>query len=616
MHIPAILLLCSGLTSAASAGGEARVVVENARSPYHIVVGVDATMQDYHAAELLQRYVHQMTGTRLRLVSDDNVLSDAEIIVGFNRHTRKLAPHLKREDFAAEEFLLKTTDGHLVIVGGSPRGVLYGVNSLLIEVWGCRWFSPTHRRIPHYDRLTLPPLDWRYRPPFEWRNVEYQSAKDVDWTFHNFAHQEVHRTQAGWPPKGWRQTGPARACFVHTMPSLVPKDRYIADHPDYFWPRGGEAAELGPARNAGVIGVCVTHPDVAQIVAERLLQLRRTAPEGDVWYILSSGDNNDWCECERCQAWLRQEMGGKLPPPHPKWGAGASWPYGALWLDFARRVSRIVSKHPNPPKVGMLAYGDTPVPPARPVMHPDLCVMYAAHEQQAFRPLNDPGQVVPGRLGGWLKSAGTVYQWIYTMNYHLWWFMHPIDGHMAGDMRYLRDMGVKGIFAEGNAAPSGRYAGDMSELHAYLFARLMWNPDLDWRQQRREFCAAYYGDAAGAVIEQYLDDRFAQFAKSGQSGAVGMTEAHFAWITPVMFDRWYGYLDEAAALAETDEQKKEVGVVRLAVQFTQANLVKDPAERKAALQRYVDTVKQLIGNPAVSMTQHHHVWAQGEGLKW
>ena len=91
-----LLLICIALTSAAIARGEAWVVAEDGRSPYHIVVAVDATMQDYHAAELLQRYVHQMTGTRLRLVSDDNVLSDAEITVGFNRHTRKLAPHLKR----------------------------------------------------------------------------------------------------------------------------------------------------------------------------------------------------------------------------------------------------------------------------------------------------------------------------------------------------------------------------------------------------------------------------------------------------------------------------------------------------------------------------------------
>ncbi len=611
-----LLLLWIGGWSVSSARAEEWVLVEDGQSPYHIVVAVDATMQDYHAAELLQRYLQEMTGVELSIVSDDNALGETEIIVGFNRHAGMLAPHLKRADFSSEDFLLKTFAKRLVIVGGSPRGVLYGVNSLLTEQWGCRWFTAWHRRIPKHDRLMIPSLDVRYEPPFEWRNVEYLSAKDVDWTFHNFAHQEVHRNQAGWPQKGWRRTGPARHCFVHTMPRLVAKKKFLKDHPDYFWPREGGPRRSGPPSQANNIGVCVTHPDVARIVAETLLELRRTVPEGDVWYVLSSADNNDWCECERCRAWLQNEMGGTLPPPHPTWGAGASWPYGALWLDFSRRVTEILANQPDPPKVGMLAYGDTPVPPTKPLMNEDLCVVYAAHEQQALRPLQDPGQVIPRRLAGWVKSAGTVYQWLYTVNYNHWWFMHPTDAFIAEDLRYLRDMGVKGIFAEGNSAVSGRYAGDMSELHSYLWARLMWNPDLDWRQERRAFCAAYYGDAAGAVVEQYLDDRHAAFLKSSPPGAMGMNKKHFEWITPQMFERWHGYLERAEALADTEEHKKEVRVARLSVHFTQAQLVNDPAKRKEALQRYVDAVRGLIGNPAISMSQHHDAWARQAGLNW
>ncbi len=616
MRTTTLLLLCIVLCLASSAPGAEWVLVENGQSPCHIVVAVDASVQDFHAAELLQRTIQEMTGAELSIVSDDNALGETEIIVGFNRHVRMLAPHLQRADFGPEEFLLKSIEGRLVIVGGSPRGVLYGVNSLLTEQWGCRWFTAWHRRIPKHDRLAMPSLDVRYEPPFEWRNVEYLSAKDVEWTFHNFAHQEVHRHQAGWAQKGWRRTGPARHCFVHTMPRLVPKETYLKDHPDYFWPREGGPRRSGPSSQANNIGVCVTHPDVARIVGDAILKLRRTVPEGDVWYVLSSADNNDWCECERCQAWLRNELGGSLPPPHPTWGAGANWPYGALWLDFARRVQDVLANHPDSAKVGMLAYGDTPVPPAKPPMHKDLCVVYAAHQQQAFRPLQDPGQVVPRRLAGWVQSAGTVYQWLYTMNFGHWWFMHPTDGFIAKDLRYLRDVGVKGIFAEGNSAVSGRYAGDMSELHGYLWARLMWNPDLDWREERRGFCAAYYGGAAGAVIEDYLDDRHAAFLKSGGPGANGMDEAHFAWIKPSMFERWHAYLDRAEALADTEEHKKEVRVARLAVQFTQAQLVQDPDERKAALHNYVDAVRGLVGNPAISMSQHHDAWARQAGLKW
>ena len=472
-------------------------------------------------------------------------------------------------------------------------------------------------RIPKYQRLTLESIEMRYQPPFEWRNVEYEAAKDVDWTFHNFAHQEVHQTkQSGWAEKGWRRAGPAQRCFVHTMPGLVPADRYRQDHPDWFWPREGGPDRTGPAGNARTPGVCVSHPDVAQVVADALLDLRRTTPEGDVWYILGGGDYNDWCECARCQAWLRKEMGGTLPPAHPQWGAGGNWPYGALWLDFAQRVTDILAKHLNPPKVGMLAYGDTPVPPAQPTMHKDLCVIYAQHGRPQFRPLGEPDQRVPHRLEGWTNSAGTVYMWLYTMNFERWCFVHPTGAFIGDNMRYLRRMGVKGVFAEGNASVSGRYAGDMNELHAYLYARLMWNPDLDWRQQRREFCAAYYGQEAGAAVEEYLDDRHAELLKSAVRGSMGMGKEYFQWITPQMFERWYAHLDRAQALAVDEEHKKNVGVARLAIQFTEAHLVTDPDKRKEALQAYIDATRKLIGNPAMTLREHHHTWAARQGLRW
>lgn len=611
-------LLCSALVPARSARGEELVIVQDAGTDHHIVVAVEATIQDYHAAQLLQRYVKQITDVEVPIISDDNAPGEAEIVIGFNRHTRELAPDLKRQAFGPEAFLIRTVDRHLLIVGGAPRGVLYGVNSLLTDEWGCRWFTPRHAMVPRRQRLALGPVRRNYRPPFTWRNVEYLGSRDVDWTFHNFLHQEVHRHgQSGWPEKGWRRTGPAMRCFVHTMPGLLPAGELRPDHPDYFWPREGGPPRSGPPSQGRRVGACVTHPEVAQLTARAVMQRRAGHPEGDVWYILSAGDYNDWCECERCRQWLRREAGGTLPAPHPQWGAGANWPYGSMWLDFAARVSGILSAHPQPPRVGMVAYGYTPVPPTNPTMHPDLCVIYAPHDQQTFRPLRDPRQVVPVRLAGWLRSAGTVYQWLYTMNYgSSWWFIHPVDGFIADDLRYLRRMGVKGVFAEGNAGVSGTHAGDMSELHAYLFARLMWDPDLDWRRERRAFCAAYYGPEAGAVIEAYLDDRHAAVVKSDQGGRVGMEREHFEWVTPTMIARWYALLDRAEALADNDEHRKQVRVARLAVQFTEASLLKDPDQRKEALQAYVRAVRGLIGNPAMNLREHHHTWAAREGLTW
>ena len=106
----------------------------------------------------------------------------------------------------------------------------------------------------------------------------------------------------------------------------------------------------------------------------------------------------------------------------------------------------------------------------------------------------------------------------------------------ADDLRYLRDAGITGIFAQGNqqAVYGKRFDGEMNELRAYLLARLLWNPDLDWRRERREFCAAYYGAEAGRVIEQYLDDLRDQFVKHDAEcfATIADYPSMLGWITP------------------------------------------------------------------------------------
>ena len=66
--------LCTGiwLSLAGTAPAQDLVLVEDGKSPYRIMVAVDATMQAYYAAQQLQRYVKEMTGAELPIVGDDN----------------------------------------------------------------------------------------------------------------------------------------------------------------------------------------------------------------------------------------------------------------------------------------------------------------------------------------------------------------------------------------------------------------------------------------------------------------------------------------------------------------------------------------------------------------
>ena len=583
------------------------VLVENGKSPYCIVIGADATMQDHYAAQQLQQYVEQMTGFKLPILADDSRPIDTEIIIGFNRHFDQLSLEVTKNSFGPEEFLIKTVGRTLVIVGGTPRGVPYGVNSLLTDEWGCRWFTPLLKRIPQHERLTLPKTDRRYTPPFEWRNTFFWSSRDSEWAFHNYQH---NRYTALRPEQGWN--GALASNVAHTARTLLSPEKYLEDHPDWFWiGKDNENRSNAWARDHGWIGFCLTHPEVTKTAAQNLLAHREDINRNNQFFVISAMDSGDWCECESCRAWHQREIGSNLPAD------SAYWPHGALWLDFAARIHEQIKDEPSAPKIMVLAYGYSPVPPAKPAGHQDLGVLYAEIVADQFHPLDRTSTATfQERLTGWQRSVGTAYVWLYQVNYNKWAFVHPNMHVFAENFRYLRKVGVKGVFAQGNQMDNSgqRFDGEMNELRAYLLARLLWNPDLDWRQERREFCAAYYGEKSGAVVEQYLDDVRKAFVEQGVHGAQSVPVDRFKWITPEMFARWYAIMDKAESLAEDDEHKRLIRISRLPIQFTEASITEDPAKRKVMFQAYLDNARSLGAAQHINEGKNHDNWAQEMGL--
>ncbi|WP_289460343.1 hypothetical protein, partial [Klebsiella pneumoniae] len=84
-----------------------------------------------------------------------------------------------------EEFWLRKDAQNLYIVGGSPRGALYGVYTLLRDYWGCRWYTPEVSKIPQTPSLNLPELDLRQTPAFEYRETYFPAAIDLLWVVRN-----------------------------------------------------------------------------------------------------------------------------------------------------------------------------------------------------------------------------------------------------------------------------------------------------------------------------------------------------------------------------------------------------------------------------------------------
>src|SRR5262245_13385698 len=136
MH-PVLLLLATPPVLQSPAAADL-LLADNKRSTYSIVLAADAAPATKHAAEELARFLEQITGAHLALVTDQTSPVRHEILVGPSRRLEHLS--LKHGDLGDEGYLLRTVGERLVITGATPRGTLYGVYGLLEEHLGCRWF--------------------------------------------------------------------------------------------------------------------------------------------------------------------------------------------------------------------------------------------------------------------------------------------------------------------------------------------------------------------------------------------------------------------------------------------------------------------------------------------
>jgi len=128
------------LSAPTNAAQKPLTLVKQGKSTYAICVSETASPSEKHAAEELQKFVEEMSGARLPIVSDAGKAEGDLVVVGNSKLIQQLALKVPFERLGAEGFALRTAGNHVVIAGGRQRGTLYGVYTFL-EKLGCRWFK-------------------------------------------------------------------------------------------------------------------------------------------------------------------------------------------------------------------------------------------------------------------------------------------------------------------------------------------------------------------------------------------------------------------------------------------------------------------------------------------
>ena len=445
-----------------------------------IRVAAGATVAEQTAAAELQTYVGKIIGVAPNLVPEarESARTTGGIYVGWTAFAR--AHGIDLESLKAEEWIIRTEDGNLLLTGGRPRGTLYAVYHFLEDDLGVRWWSPWEETVPQQADLRLQALARRGKPVLAYRDIYMLYGNDEGaFAARNRLNREGdHRIAARYG--GCRDYGPPY--HVHTFYLYIKPSKYFETHPEYF-------SLIKGKRVAGRHQLCLSNPELRDLFVEKLrafiraseAKARETGAPPPVVYDISQNDWGGACQCERCQAIVKRE------------GSEAG-----LLLDFINEIAaRIEPEFPDV-FIDTLAYQYTQDPPRHIKARDNVIIRLCDTGSNATFPITAE-ENAPFRhfVLAWENIAANLRIWDYAVTYQApRGLPYPSEDTYAADFRFYAEHHVEGVFTELEFP----VLADIRELKVWMMMKLLEDPYRDPVALRQEFCRGYYGAAGGAVL--------------------------------------------------------------------------------------------------------------------
>ena len=492
------------------------------KSDYQIVVPAQADSVEIKAAKQLQYYLGEMSGVALPIVEEISFKGNNAVFIGKTDYANSLkidVNQLKEDGYA-----YKYDGNKFAVVGGSGKGVLYGIYDLL-ESLGFRKYTSDYTYIPKKNAIALPG-DIVYVPKIVFRTTSYSDTRNPEYTDW---HKLSSRNEWG--------------LFVHTFDKLVPPTEFFETHPEYYALRNGKRL---PTQ------LCLSNPEVADLLIKNLKKEIDKKPDLKYWSV-SQSDNDKACTCDACVK-LNETYGGD-----EKRHSGAM-------IYF---VNKVAKEFPNK-MISTLAYWYTRKAPDNIKPEPNVNIMLCNIESERHNPVFETDTAFSHDLENWGKLADDILIWDYNIQFSNMVSPFPNIHTIKPNLDFFTKNHVNAFFMQANS----QVGGEMAELKAYLISKLLWNPDIDDNEIIDDFMTGYYGDA-GIYIRQYIEALNKSLHESKQRLNIfgSPEEAKETYLSAAMIEEYNQLFDKAEKLVEKDaELLKRVQIARLPVMYAQVQI--------------------------------------------
>ena len=536
-----------------------QVLFENGKTEYSIIIGSDASESEKWAANELQHWLKEISGATFPVKSDKGINNGKEIIVGYNSRSAALLPEeFKKPADKDEIFHYQNYGSSVLLWGGKERGTMYAVFSFLENELGCRWYTPSVTVVPKREKFSFRYLNHAESPTLQVRNDFYYEAFNPVWAARNKMNGTLGFNKTTPQPGGTENYW-----SVHTFYPLMPPAEFYDKHPEYY-------SLIDGKRIHDHAQLCLTNPDVLNIITERLKKQMRENPE----YLIYDVSQNDWrnpCQCDKCQAIAKKE-GSESGP--------------VIW--FVNQVAdRIKDEFPDK-YVGTLAYQYTRNPPLNVVPRENVVVRFCSIEccfAHDFKSCPENREFMKD-LEGWAAVAPHMYIWDYVVNFSHYIMPYPNFNVIQPNIKTFLENKSIGIMEQ--AAYQSR-GGEFAELRAYLISKLLWNVNVDAEEVINDFMFGYYG-RSGQYVREYFDFLHSRLTPE--------THIHLG-LRPddVLFSGDFvseaeKIFDNAEKVADNDEIKHRVEMARLPLMYLKCKRTPNEAIYDGTYERFNQIVKR------------------------
>ncbi|MGV8827303.1 MAG: DUF4838 domain-containing protein [Breznakibacter sp.] len=501
-------------------------LVQKGKSRSTIVVAGDGV--DQQAAVLLQDFFKRLSGAVLPIKQDVQP-NKGDVVIGT----------LHNDGVEEDGFHLSTMDGILRISGGTGKGVLYGVVTLLEKYWGVDYFGEHEFSVPHRTDLSLPKLDLIDNPAFRYRQTQ----------FYGMANDSLYKI--------WRRLESPNEVFaanywVHTFDKLLPSDEFGQSHPEYY------AFFKGKRHPGKASQWCLTNPALFEIVSRRIDSIFIAHPDKHIISVSQNDGNYTNCTCPNCKAIDDHE--------------------GAFSGSLITFINKLAARFPDK-EFSTLAYLYTMNPPkhVKPLPNVNIMLCDIDCDREVSLTENASGQYFMKAMAGWSAITNNIFVWDYGINFDNYLAPFPNFHILQDNIRLFMQHHATMHFSQ----IGGSRGGDFAELRAYLVAKLMWNPEADVDSLMNHFLSGYYG-AAAPYLYQYIKVMEGALIGSGQRLWIydsPVSHKH-GMLKPALMRRYNHLFDGAEAAVGSDTiLLKRVQRARLPLQYSELEIARTEQEK-------------------------------------